>query len=358
MITYQTANSKTREKAIQLSIHTFKSNMGEQFTLLFSPKNQKHMFLALDGDKVVSMVNYYPSRITLDGTSFLATSIGSVCTDPSYRGQNIASRLLIEAEKQMIEEKVDFTIISGSGGIYERFGSLDVGLMAEYHLSLESCPNTTHFQIRDYEDMDFETVYALYQKEPRRYLRSKNEFKQLLKSQRVADEACDYPMVVLLEKEKIVGYFILNRYPKANDIWIKECSGNRAKLYQAFHLLLDHFNKTELRLAISPKDRLNRLIQIKPYKIITQEASIKIIHKSGFVSKLNAYLKKNNASCRVIYNGEYTLILGDETVHLDEINFTRLVFGHPKTVNQVPLKNKKIVGIPLPLPWSHNLNYQ
>ncbi|MCU0105570.1 GNAT family N-acetyltransferase [Acholeplasma vituli] len=358
MIRYQTANSKTRTQAIQLSIDTFKSNMGDQFTLLFSQKNQKHMFLGLDDQKVVSMVNYYPSRISIDGVSFLAASIGSVCTNKAYRGQNIASTLLHRAEKQMLKESVDFTIISGSGGIYERFGALDVGYMHEYHLAIDKLQSSQSLKLRDYQVQDFDSVYSIYQKEKRRYIRSKNEFKQLLISQRVPDEDCDYPMVVLTEQDKIIGYYIMNRYPKADDIWIKELSGNRNKLYHGFHLLLKYYKKTELRFIIGPEDRLNGLIKVKPFKKITQEASIRIIHPTSFVTKLNMYLDKKHETCRVFYNGNYQIFKDEKTYIMDDKTFTLWVFGHPKKSVNNPNEPQKVVGIPLPLPWSHNLNYQ
>lgn len=358
MITYQKANAKTRLKAIELSINTFKPNMGEQFSLLFSPKNQNHMFLALDGNKVVSMVNYYKTRITLNGLQFKVGSIGSVCTDPNYRGKQIASRLLEQAEKSMIEENIDFTIISGSGGIYERFGSRDVGYMVEYLIPKSKFIGDNNLQIRDYQDSDFEDIYTLYQKENHRYIRTKSEFKTLLISQRTPDSYCTYPMDVIVKQSKVVGYVIFNHYKDATDLWVKEFAGNRNVIYDSIKGILELYNKQEIHMVLPPKDTLNKLFNTIPHKIITQEASIKIIHKTQFVEKMNLYaLKAKNYNIEIVHD-KYKITCGNKTEYLSEDDLLGLIFSG-KVSSDIWSKNDIAkMNFPLNLPWSHNLNYQ
>ncbi|MDX9807764.1 MAG: GNAT family N-acetyltransferase [Acholeplasma sp.] len=359
MILFQTANKKTRLSAIELSIRTFKANMGEQFTLLFSHHNGKHMFLALDGQKVVSMVNYYPSRITLNGIQFNVASIGSVCTDTAYRGQNLASKLLINAEQAMIQSSIDFTIISGSGGIYEKFGARDVGYNHEYLIPIEQFPKDETMHIRVYQDCDFEDIYALYQNESYRYLRTKAEFKQLLKSQTVADTYCTYPVVVIEKERRIVGYVILNHYEDATDLWVKEFAGNRQTFYNAIQALLTFFKKTEIHLVVSAIDPLNGLFSTKPHKIITQEASIKIIHRADFVSKINHYFSKQKADYELSISGAHYVLKGQQKRHqLNDDELLLLIFNGQNSSEIWHEREIQSMGFPLPLPWSHNLNYQ
>lgn len=359
MILFQTANKKTRLSAIELSIRTFKANMGEQFTLLFSHHNRKHMFLALDGQKVVSMVNYYPSRITLNGIQFNVASIGSVCTDTAYRGQNLASKLLINAEQAMIQSSIDFTIISGSGGIYERFGARDVGYNHEYLIPIEQFSKDEKMHIRVYQDSDFLDIYALYQNESHRYLRTKAEFKQLLKSQTVADTYCTYPVVVIEKERRIVGYVILNHYEDATDLWVKEFAGNRKTFYAAIHTVLTFFKKSEIHIVVSAIDRLNGLFDTKPHKIITQEASIKIIHRTSFVSKINRFLALHQPGIKLSIMGiDYVLKSHQKEHKLNENELLMLVFSGQNRLGLWTEHDIQLMGFPLPLPWSHNLNYQ
>lgn len=359
MITYQRANAETRLKGIDLSMSIFKPNMGDQFTLLFSPKNQKHMFLALDGDKVVSMVNYYPTRITLDGIQFKVGSIGSVCTDSNYRGKQIASRLLEQAEKSMTKESIDFTIISGSGGIYEHFGARDVGHMIEYLIPKSKFKEYQTYKLREYQDTDFEDIYSLYQKETHRYIRTKNEFKTLLIAQRTPDSYCSYPMIVILKQSKVVGYVIFNYYKDAKDLWVKEFAGNRKVIFESISGILEYFQKLEIHMALSSNDKLNRLFDTKPHKIITQEASIKVIHKTQFIDKLNRYALKYNSNYNIeIVRDHYKITRGTKTDYISEDDLMRLVFSG-KLPNATWTKNDIcIMNFPLNLLWSHNLNYQ
>lgn len=359
MISYQTANSKTRLKAIDLSIETFKPNMALQFTSLFSAQNQKHMFLALDGDKVVSMVNYYPSKITLDGLQFTVGSVGSVCTHIDYRGQNIASELLLKAEQAMRKEMIDFTIISGGGGIYERFGARDVGYNHEYLISKESFPQYNSYLIRDYQSTDFDKVYALYKKEQYRYLRTKKEFKQLLSSQRVADTYCTYPMCVIEKNGTVVGYVIFNYYSEASDLWIKEFAGNRKDFYQAIHHILSHYNKSSIHMVVPLNDSLNRLFNTKPHKIITQEASLKVIHEASFISKINQHFMRCQAPFTLEISNEVYLLKGqNKELYLTDEALLKLVFSGQIDNPNWNKKEVKMMKLPLNLPWSHNLNYQ
>lgn len=355
MIHYTTANAQTRLKAIQLSINTFKSNMGEQFTLLFSPKNQKHMFLGLDKTQVVSMVNYFPTQVTVDGTHFLVASIGSVCTHEAYRGQNIASQLLKNAEQQMLLEGVDFTIISGSGGIYERFGAIDVGYLYRYRMPKSALSLNQAIQIRPYRDDDFEAVYKLYQQEKRRYLRTKAVFKQLLISQRTPDEDCDYPMFVVEESNRIVGYLIMNHTQNDSRISIKEFAGHRHRLQSALLPICEHFNVKSIELLLDFDDCWQDLLPNKNRKRITQEASIRIIHRLNFIDKINNMLDKCQSPIRVSYDQGYKVYDGAQSSLLDETTFMKWVFNGESIAE---LKGENPSCLPLRLPSSHNLNYQ
>jgi len=132
MMNYKTVEGHEREKAVQLSTRIFKENMANQFLLLFGEDNKDHIFICKDEEEVVSMVTYYPSIIQLGNAHVKAGSIGSVCTDPEYRHKGIAYDLLLLAEKKMLEEKRSIAIISGEGGLYERFHSSIVGNVYGY----------------------------------------------------------------------------------------------------------------------------------------------------------------------------------------------------------------------------------
>jgi predicted acetyltransferase len=357
---YKSASMAEIDHVVQLSIDTFKPNMKEQFRLLFSKQNIKHMMIAKDQDQVVSEVNYYPSTIIIPHAKIKVASIGSVCTNQRYRGQGIASRLLVMAEEQMVKEQVSLAIISGDLGIYERFGARDVGHMHHYKISLDLSQLHSEYQLKVYEPADLELMFKLYSKENIRYHRSRYEFEELFLGQTYPDSYCKYPVYLILDHNLPVAYVILSVYVEDDLMKIKEFAGDRKALVQVLQHLLHVHQKTKMTFVVPPQDPIQGDIKDIKYTEITQRATLKITHLGHFFKSIIHYIHGQYPHVHIIESSQTDITLSIEGHHivLNQEEALTMVFN-----GKTRLRNRQVLSFvkscfPLPMPWSHNLNYQ
>jgi predicted acetyltransferase len=357
---YKSASISEIDQVVQLSIATFKPNMREQFRLLFSKQNVEHMMIAKDQDQVVSEVNYYPSKIIIPHAMFNVASIGSVCTDQHYRGQGIASRLLILAEEQMLNENITLAIISGDLGIYERFGARDVGHMHLYQTHVHHQERKHQYRLKPYESSDLEVMFNLYSKEVIRYHRSLHEFQELLLGQTSPDTYCQYPIYMVYEQQIPIGYIILSVYVEEDLIKIKEFAGDRKAVVNVIQDVLHLHHKTKITWVVPPTDPMHEQSQYLSYSIITQKATLKIIHVGQFFESIMRYIHHLFQNVVILESTQVDIKL--------KVEGQIIVLNHDDTLNMVfngktKLRNRHVLRFvkscfPLPMPWSHNLNYQ
>lgn len=356
---FKSASLFELDQVIGLSIETFKPNMKEQFRLLFSSDNLQHMMIAKDGDKVVSEVNYYPSRIVIPHAHFKVASIGSVCTAIDYRGQKLASKLLLMAEEKMLEEKISLIIISGDLGIYERFGARDVGHMHQFVTEAKKPVDQPSYTWRHFEQKDLQLMYDLYQKEDIRFERSFLEFEALLWGQTYPDTYCTYPIYILMKDSVPVGYMILSVYVEDDLMKIKEFAGNRDACIQMIPDFLKVHHKSKIIWVVSPSDPIHSKCDEK-FHIITQRATLKIIHLGYFFSSIEPYIQHLYQPFQIIESSQDRIVLSikGRRIQLNQEQALKMVFN-----GKTHLRNKEVLHFvktcfPIPMPWTHNLNYQ
>ncbi len=368
MLNYKTCTLNERKKAIQLSKSIFKDNMEEQFLCLFGEENIDHMFLCLDDELVVSMVNYYPSVVTHPLFSLRVASIGSVCTLDSYRGQAIASKLLEQAQNKMLEERIRLAIISGDGGLYTRFGSKIVGNVHAYKVTRKNFNIPSDIQVIPFKLHHLNEMFNLYQHEPLRFLRTKTEFELLFKGQTTSDTFATYPTFLSEKNGVITSYVILNQDIDKKTLIVKEFAGERQDILDLLQNLLVSLKKLSVMILIDPTDSMKEyLVSLKP-KPTSLHASLKIVDFLGFIQDLNPYM---NDKCRVeeltnlsFYQEEnrYFIQYKDETLDLSIYELNQLVFGPSddiiKKINSRNMKNTIQKLFPIPFVWVNNLNYQ
>ena len=81
------------------------------------------IFVASDGDKLVSSVRVFTRRIFIDGNKTGMGGIGEVCTLPEYRGKGINTRLLEMAVVYMRRNRLETSLLfTGSNHHYAHTG--------------------------------------------------------------------------------------------------------------------------------------------------------------------------------------------------------------------------------------------
>ncbi|HAX03163.1 MAG: hypothetical protein A2Y45_07000 [Tenericutes bacterium GWC2_34_14] len=342
-------------KVSDLAVRIFKPNMKEQFIRLFHEQNIKHIFVAEDNLHLVSALNYYVSTIKSNRGLFKIASIGAVCTLEAYRGQGITSSLLTMAEEVMIEENIDFCIISGRRGLYQRFGARDVGSIDRYTYNPSSKVQKT-CGLRPFQEVDEDLMYQIYEKEPIQYLRSKDEFHDLLIAQTYPDTYQTYPIYLIEYEGKIEAYVILIDHHDKKELGIKEYAGNRKCIINALPELMRIHQKTSIDFMTFNEDEIKQHIGVSPERM-SQQATIKIINHTSFFNKLNTWAKENNKAIKLNENNRLSLL--NKSYTLTDEMMLKLIFSGdiPLEMSQKEADLLKQV-FPIDLPWSHNLNYQ
>ncbi len=356
-----------RLDAIRLSRSVFKENMGEQFPVLFGPKNVGRMFVALDAGRVVSMVNYHLTPVKIGPATIRVASVGSVCTDPKYRGQGLASKLLRLAERKMRSESVDVVVISGEGGIYAAFGSGFAGDMREAKIPGTLLPSASDVSIRPFAKTDVPAMRRLYDADPVRFVRQADEFRLLLQGQTYPDVFATYPIEIVEQSGVPAAYAILEIHRDNDDVGIKEMAGDRNALLDAFPLFLAKYRRSQIHCATSPSDPLLNRIPMSCVTPIHQFASLKIIDFPAFAERLRPYFMtvigaKADALAFGFGAGSATISgEGSRLAVADPRELVKIVFGfagaYPSgATGELALTLSRL--FPVPFPWTHSLNYQ
>lgn len=357
---FKSASLHELNQVIGLSVETFKPNMKEQFRLLFSEDNLEHMLIAKDGNQVVSEVNYYPSTIQIPHASIRVASIGSVCTDIHYRGQGLASKLLQLAEQKMMEESISLAIISGDLGIYERFGAKDVGHMHQFVAYANHTESSKEYGYRLFEKRDLKWMFETYLKEEVRFDRTFHEFETLLLGQTYPDTYCKYPIYIITKNNQRVAYVILSVYVEDPFMKIKEYAGNRHACISLIQTFLKMHQKSSITWVSTPLDPIHRVSPLYSFKPITQRATLKMIHLGRFFSSIEPYILQYDHLFRILESSESEIKLHAKghVIILNRDQALTMVFNGKTHLRKKVVLNWVKTCFPLPMPWTHNLNYQ
>lgn len=339
-----------------LAVEIFKPNMKEQFIRLFHQDNIEHIFVGVDDDTIVSALNYYPSVIQSYDERFSVGSIGAVCTKESHRKLGLSSSLLALAEQKMKEEHIDFCIISGRRGLYQRFGARDVGAIENY--TFKPIVTTDSCDVRSYQG-ESKILYDLYQQEHVFYQRTYEEFVDLFNGQTYPDSYQTYPTYIIYDNNTPVSYIIFNLHNDKDILEVKEMAGSRKHIYDAFPYVLEKHHKDMIDLKVTAHDDLKDYLP-HDVKKMSQQATVKIIDYVSFLNKLNNIMLKKDLPVSFQINDEQIdLIIENQTYPLTHNMLHNLIFSWEHNLT-LPSEHDAYIKevFPLELPWSHNLNYQ
>jgi GNAT superfamily N-acetyltransferase len=360
-----------RASAIALAKSVFKENMGDQFLCLLGEKNLARIFVAAEEGLVRSMVNYYPATVKIHDALVKTGSVGSVCTNPDYRGQKLASRLLKQAEDKMLSEDITVMIISGQGGIYSAIGADFAGNCHECFVPKGFFPSSNQISLKTYRPNDFETLKSVYETETVRFLREDEEFRLLIKGQTYPDTFATYPFELILLNGAVVAYTILHLETdeSSETLGIKEYGGNRKALIASFDPLLEKYGKKKMHFATDLHDELEMYLEGAEKVKIHQFASIKILNFARFMEQIKPYIERviPESIGKLTYfeqDRTYFFRFGTEEIRIDDgMTLTELVFGNTTSSILDWSACPKIKALldrvfPIPFAWTHNINYQ
>ncbi|OAA29368.1 hypothetical protein AT15_02280 [Kosmotoga arenicorallina S304] len=258
------------KSAIELASEIFEKDMGACFPVFLSEKNIGNLLGVKDGNRVVSLFGMQPAKISIYGYTLKVGLIGSVCTHPDYRGAGFASRMLEMMQAKSIKMGISMFIISGTRGLYKRFGAVEFGC---YHTA-KILPDGEKTKVQKAYSKDVGKILSIHQKKTVRYLRSYDSFKAIFKSGYIACR----PGETYLGEESYCTFTSID-----NELHVLEYGGNKSEVLRIIRAVTAEKNKNYCVL------HYDNSFDYPADKTTTFEGTAKIISSENFFSQLEGF---------------------------------------------------------------------
>lgn len=312
--------------------------MGHAFPTLFTPANTDNLLVYSDGDHIVSHVGRTERWASLGGCTVRVGCVGAVATDDAYRGQGLASKLLLHASAEGMAAGVDFFMISGGRGLYRRAGATEVGRDYRATVELEAARDLAldAVAIRPFEDGDLPVWMASYQQKPAYYVRPSEDWEFALQS-RIC-QTYDADFLTITNDGTPCGYVVCR---VSEDDWlchIMEHAGDARIVAAALAQVAERHDAHALRFVVQGTDLVlfayskRAGITLEP---VHSSGTLLIVNFQQLVDRLRPWFATRaglGAAERldVQRDGDrFVFICGDASVELENLAAaTEFLFGH------------------------------
>jgi len=337
--------------------------MEKEFPLLLTPENAENMRIIKENKKIISVVNFLPQKILIEGIPISVGSIGAVCTHSDYRGRRYSSKVLEDVGKRMKETGINICLISSTRNLYKNWGADSVKNCRRYrvlasHLEIK-------YTVREYKKNDLVSLKKIYNSCGTRYLRLGTDFEILIDSGTFPFGDTSYKRYVLEDENGLRGYIILKKTDES--VEVKEAVGEKSEIFDALGFL-------GIQLGVNKIDYILPHGEIAPTgyhgEVEDLSGSLKIIDFKGLIEELRPYFRQYLTAKEVMFleakeiDGRYELSLGAEKLEIQshkeliELIFEKKAEKKEKNMNRGKLEEFINLVFPLPFPWTENLNYQ
>lgn len=335
-------------------------HMADEFPHLYDESNAHHWVIAQDGDTICSIVGAMVWPAVMAGGATTVASVGSVATDPSYRGRGLASQLLRLAEHRLSDEGARLMLISGDLPLYTKFGARAIGRVT-WHPFPQKVRSDSSYHVRPLDPHQDATVIArLNQTRSTRFGRSHRELEILLRVQPLTAVEQGIPTSYIVERQgRPVTYVIVNHKPSrgSEPSRVTEWAGDPQGLLEAIRPLQQ---ESLHGLLIPVLDEDLGLMALLPHDqhIISQPVSwlTKVINGPGLIADLqDVFLERTQDSLTITSQGVDALQVdfGASQWTVTAADLTEWLFSVDSESRPEPLN-----GIwPLPCLWPESLNY-
>ncbi len=312
--------------------------MNRAFSTLFNAANADNLLVYSDGDRIVSHVGRTERWASLGGCTVRVGCVGAVATDDAYRGQGLASKLLLQACVEAMAAGVDLFMISGGRGLYRRAGAAEVGrdyratveLAAARELALEAVA------IRPFEDGDLPIWMATYQQKLAHYVRPSDDWECALQS-RIC-QTYDADFLTITNDGTPCGYIVCRVSEEDWLCHIMEYAGEARIVAAALAQVAERHDAHALRLVVQGTDPIlfayleRAKFALEP---VHSSGTLLIVNLQQLVDRLRPWFAARaglEAAERldVLRDGDrFVFTCGDASVELENLAAaTEFLFGH------------------------------
>lgn len=365
----RSARLKELEEVIALSNKVFRSNnegdMSREYPLLFSPENCENLRIIKEEGKVVSLVGILFSDIIIFGNKIKVSMIGSVATDPEYRGRGYATLLMQDSILKSVQDGADIMLISGGRGLYRRLGAVNAGLYRSFHIDKAKL-SKSDLSIRKADKNDISKLLKLMEKEPVRFIRSYEELEKLLDCNMVVNRPGE---VIIIEKgNDPLAYMAIQAPKKQEEVsHVKEIGGSRIAIVDALYSVIELYNTDSILLDTINGDAIEYILDKIGIKGEDRGfmGTVKIINLKGLIKKLESHFRRilgrEFDNLVIEYSSPISIKYKQECLDIQEVDIPILIFGSIEKKIEISdnLTNlKRIIETLFPIPLvDYGLNY-
>lgn len=318
----------------------FRPRMPEQYPQLFNPENRENLRVCSEDDRCVSHVGMTQRGATLLGCAIQVCCIGAVATHPEYRGQGLASACFDDAVARAYRNGVDIMLVSGDRDLYRRRGCLRVGRDSAFTWTVNGPPENglpgggEEVTVMPMTEDELPLAQACYRREPVRFLRPPDDYRDALQSGYVMNRPSDF--LVVRAGGDFRGYLVVQHPGADGKARIAEYAGDRHSLLAALPLVAGRYGLSALGWQVPRHDDLFRSLCERAGLAATPTPSsgtVKLIHFTQLMERMRPRFReilgeKEAARLSFAQQGEtYVFRYGEDALRTDRDTATRLVFG-------------------------------
>ena len=351
---------KELTKVVELLHLVFRTSGGmpatipQQYPLLFNAANLDNLRIILDDGKPVSHVGIQEVEAFIYGCRIRVGTIGGVCTHPEYRGRGLATMVLADSMRKMVEDGVDVVLISGIRGLYSRVGCAVAGRVHRFRIMREDAERlpSQSMELLPLNEPHTTDLIEAYQKEPVRFHRTLEDFKVLLQA------PCPGPMgateytkrnLLVGDGLNFLGYLVVQMPREVHKDEVKassiiEYGGARRAIAGALKLLLEQYGVKELNFAVPAHDRdllfILRQAGITIPKTTNFPGTLKLLNLPNLLRNIRPYLEERLGKKTMERFGiekhdkGFAFHFDHESITIkNEKDLTGLVFGIPDIIS-------------------------
>ena len=370
---------------VRLLDRTFRANSPgnflNEYPRLLDEANLGRLIVISDGGEIISHVGMVEGKIFFEGVPLAATLVGGVATAEERRGSGCATRCLDFALDQSARDGDDLAWISGTRSLYTARGAAKAGREWVYPVAAGGHA-PADLTLREISFADCPAAAALYEREPVRFLRTRDDWLRAAKNRFVMNSKARFWGV--FRADRLRAYLVLHE-PRADRpaVLLAEFAGDRVDAARALSAAGSKMGAAVVQVHVGDWDQAGR------------EAFASVAQSNGKLEPgLGTFLPLRMASCmeklrpriarlcgeavagrelrfsesgggpgsRSGAGAQLHILLGaDEACIVGRAELARLLFGAPEPKPPVfagaaSVIERLLPAFPLPTPW-YGLNF-
>ena len=356
------------EKTLALGQSIFqRADLAKDYALEWNQENCENLRIILINDKPIAHVGFSEREAFILGNRVTLGLIGGVCCHPDYRNRGFAGACLQDAIAQLTRRGITLMPVSGRRTLYFRHHCACAGIQYQAAISKDKLPSNSPdgVSVQPYSKEMLDALLRIYQREPIRYIRSKDVFAMLM--ERGATE-------VILIGDKPVAYVKSRGTEQSDDglrrLSLYELTGPRELIVASLSALAKRENADKLILySLYGTDEAVRIaltnIGVTIERSETLAGTVRIINFPLLMKQMSHYFREllGNDFERLIYyeqDGKFIFGFGRQRFELkDRTSLALFILGSQQSRDAIeppdgPLGDMLRAVFPMPYVFPGN----